>query len=506
MRQLNVRNNGCNRERGIALIMALLALLLISAVGLGMIYMSSAETAINGNYKDTQVAFFAMRGGLEEMRDRLRSNARTPLNTAPNVLPTTAMPGTPNSMIYIVNSSGAGDPVDPKTFANNPYFDDEFCHEYFNGSGVAWVAPGTPCQAVGAPPAGSIEPYIVSDDPHTGTASSLKYKWVRLTLKQNATSGNPLVPATWVDSTQLANAQVCWDATNLMERPSTAMGGAATCDLVTTNQVEPVYLVTAMAVTPSGSRRVGQYEVSAFNMSPPPAGLSLDGPAPNFGTPNSNNASVNGTDQSGTPPAVPNGCSTNFGNQPAIGTDNAADAASVLAQTKRPANFTGTTPAITDQGPALTNWNTPAELNAIVSEMSDVADVTCPGSPKCSLSTYGTVAAPQITFVNGDFSMSGATGSGILVVTGTLTISGVMQWNGLILVIGDGSMVVNGAGDGTVYGEIFVANTHGAGGTLGSPSFNWNGGGKAVVYYNSCWAGLGNNLHYIVLASREEMY
>jgi hypothetical protein len=81
-----------------------------------------------------------------------------------------------------------------------------------------------------------------------------------------------------------------------------------------------------------------------------------------------------------------------------------------------------------------------------------------------------------------------------------------MQWNGLILVIGDGSMVVNGAGDGTVYGEIFVANTHGPGGTLGSPSFNWNGGGKASVYYNSCWAGLGNNLHYIVLASREEMY
>jgi hypothetical protein len=504
MRQLNVRN----RERGIALIMALLALLLISAVGLGMIYMSSAETSINGNYKDTQVAFFAMRGGLEEMRDRLRSNAKNPLNKAPNVLPTTAMPGTPNSIIYLVNSSGAGDPVDPKTFLNNPYFDDEFCHESFTGSGVAWVAPGTPCAAVGAPPAGSIEPYIVSDDPHTGTASSLKYKWVRLTLKQNATSGNPLVPATWVDSTQPANAQVCWDATNLMERPSTAMGGAANCDLVTTNQVEPVYVVTSMAVTPSGSRRVGQYEVSAFNIAPPPAGLSLDGPTPNFGTPNSNNAGIDGTDQSGTPPAVPNGCTTNLGNQPAIGTDNAADAASVLSQTKRPGNFTGSTPAITDQGPALTNWNTPAELNALVSEMSDVADVTCPSvSPKCSSGTYGTVAAPQITYVNGDFSMSGGnSGAGVLVVTGTLTISGNMQFNGLILVIGAGNMVINGGGNGTIYGEVFVANTTGVGGALGSPSFSWNGGGKASVYYNSCWANIGNNLHYIVLASREEMY
>jgi len=106
-------------------------------------------------------------------------------------------------------------------------------------------------------------------------------------------------------------------------------GRSANCDLVTTNQVEPVYLVTSMAVTPSGSRRVGQYEVSAFNMSPPPQVCHWMGRLLTSVRPIQQRKHQR-TDQSGTPPAVPNGCSTNFGNQPAIGTDNAADAASVL--------------------------------------------------------------------------------------------------------------------------------------------------------------------------------
>src|SRR5229473_8308280 len=115
-------NNSRKSERGMALIIALLLLLLVSAVGLGMIYMSTTETSINTNYKDTQLAFFAMRGGLEEMRDRMRSNSVNPIT-----LPT-AMPGTANSIIYIRNP-GASETVDPATYStNNNYFDDEFCH------------------------------------------------------------------------------------------------------------------------------------------------------------------------------------------------------------------------------------------------------------------------------------------------------------------------------------------------------------------------------------------
>lgn len=502
-----MKTSNRKNERGIALILALLALLLISAVGLGMIYMSSTETSINSNYKDTQVGFFAMRGGLEEMRDRLRADSSAPIS-ASVALPTTLMPSaTAGSIIYITNPA-ASEVVDPLS-STNAYFDDEFCHEQF--SGLTWLAPGTKCPPADAAPSG--KPYIASVAQRTTTAASMKYKWVRLTLKQNGTGGTPTNSSSWVDSTQAAGSQVCWDATNQMERVSTAMGGAANCSLVTTNYVEPVYLVTSMAITPSGSRRVGQYEVSAFNIAPPPGGVSLDGPAPTFGPPHSNKGGINGTDQSGTPPAVP-GCSTNLGAQPGIGVDNSADATVVTNEItgtpgSKPTNFTGSgtgTPSVVPSN--YTNWSTVSGLNTLAQEMANAADLTCTGNTGASCAkngTYGTTSpyAPQITYVNGNFEMSNG-GAGVLVVTGNLTLDGGLNFNGLILVIGTGSVTINGGGGGNVYGEIFVANT--STGVMGNPSFQWNGGGTASINYNSCWANIGNNLHYIVVASREEMY
>src|SRR5579859_4122077 len=137
-RSCQMRKNDFRKpERGMALILSLLALLLISAVGLGMIYMSNTETSINSNYRDTQTAFFAMRAGLEEGRDRLRSSA-----TVPIPLPTTFPPAV-GSIVYITNPV-AGETVTPQTYGtSSPYFDDEFCHEYFIGIGPA-VAQGTP--------------------------------------------------------------------------------------------------------------------------------------------------------------------------------------------------------------------------------------------------------------------------------------------------------------------------------------------------------------------------
>src|SRR6202140_5789582 len=68
-----------NQERGMALLIALLALLLVSAIGMGMMYMSTTETSINANYRDTQRAFFSMRAGLEEMGDRMRQDRPFPI-------------------------------------------------------------------------------------------------------------------------------------------------------------------------------------------------------------------------------------------------------------------------------------------------------------------------------------------------------------------------------------------------------------------------------------------
>ncbi|MBW6509221.1 MAG: hypothetical protein K0A94_06695, partial [Desulfuromonadales bacterium] len=74
----------------------------------------------------------------------------------------------------------------------------------------------------------------------------------------------------------------------------------------------------------------------------------------------------------------------------------------------------------------------------------------------------GTTAAPQIVYVNGDATLGnlpGGGGTGILVVTGTLTLKGNFDYHGLVLVVGDGILRRDGGGNGTITGSIFVANT-----------------------------------------------
>src|ERR1700688_318426 len=499
MRQNNFRKH----ESGIALILSLLALLLISAVGLGLIYMSNTETSINTNYKDTQTAFFAMRAGLEEGRDRLRANSA--LNLAPYgpVLPLpTTFPPAAGSIVYIINPAGPADSVLPQTFGNR-YFDDEFCHESFVGSGVTWVAPGTPCTAAGAVPALGITT-VASQSPNTNTAAALKYKWVRITLKQNGTTGTPGNINSYSDSTQPASAQVCWDGTLLKERVVTAIGVFTTCAQAKNAgfNVQPVYLITSLAVTPSGSRRVGQYEAGAYMITPPTNALAFDGPGANFNkAPNSDNFGINGYN-SGDPAnnqASPSPYSTYTpwngpGGQaacnattpavvPAIAVGDATGANNIQGEipSNRTGDYTGSTPlpgvpagsgtpSIQNEGTgtaqypstntlaAGSNWSTPAQLNQLAQSMANLANKTynCsmnggPGANCSAKTAYGTDAAPQITYITGDANVSG--GAGVLVVTGTLTFSGNTNFDGLILVIGQGIMNVSGGGGGQVNGS-----------------------------------------------------
>jgi len=539
MRKRNLRS----KERGMALLMALLALFLISAIGLGMMYMSTGETAINMNYKDSQTAFFAMRAGLEEGRDRLRTNATVPITG----LPTTQLPGTLNSILYITNPA-AGDNVDPIT-PGNTYFDDELCHETV--AGLTYSAPNSGVACAAAPPAGSVPAYVASTSPYTGTASALNYKWVRITLKQNNTFPNALVaPVDALHPASGLGSQVCWNSATGQEVVVLSLGynDCVTAHANLTN-VGPLYIITSFALTPSGSRRIGQYEVAGITVLPPPGALSLDGPGAAFPTaPNSHNFTVDGIDGSCTA-APPAGCAT-IPNRayPAVGVTDQAGVNNLLGNpvgtggslpTNRYGNYVGClaagscataatgSPSIVNNAASLTGlWSDPVQLNNLVQSLANSADVsesTCSmnGLPynghasPCGMPAQGlgTNANPQITFVNGDLSLNGAvSGAGVLVVTGNLSFGGNTSFNGLVLVVGQGNMSENGGGSGEFDGQVFVANTlsHGSPfsqlATLGQPIINWTGGGGNGIYYNSCWADRMMGMHYSVEASREEMY
>jgi hypothetical protein len=512
------------RQHGIALFMVLLILLVITAIGMGLLFMADTETSVNANYKDTQVAFFAMRSGLEEVRDRMRSNSVSPLT-----LPTT-MPGSANSVLYLINPAASTDTVAPTT-TGNPYFDDEFCHETFSGLLLSNPGVGVPCTV--AAPSSSVAAFVNSFSPNTNTPSALKYKWVRVTLKQNGTLANGVANA-MVDSTQPSSTQICYQTLNNQEVPLSLVGGGpyANCAAAQSagQDASPVYIATSLAITPQGTRRIGQYEVAGFTFSPPGGALGLDGPGATFSPrPSSANFAVNGTDSGaagytssgGTGSCTPSGPAQ----VPAISTGDAAGTSgiktSLTTNPNRSGNYTGAggTPSVVNEGSnggTYTGaWSSPAQLDALVNSIANVADVTYTcgiGSPCSPSGSVGTNAAPQITYVSGDFNYGNSSGAGVLVVTGTLTISGNASFNGLILVIGQGQVNSSGGGNGGYNGSIFIAQTHSTTSpypelsALGSPAITFNGGGGSGIQYNSCWADIGNTMDYNVIATREEMY
>jgi hypothetical protein len=98
--------------------------------------------------------------------------------------------------------------------------------------------------------------------------------------------------------------------------------------------------------------------------------------------------------------------------------------------------------------------------------------------------TSGSTATPAFTFVDGDCTLDG--GAGLLIVTGTLTMNGNPNFTGLILVLGDGVVLRDGGGNGSIYGSVVVAkfSQTGNGGFL-APTFFTNGSGTSLMQYDS---------------------
>ena len=96
--------------------------------------------------------------------------------------------------------------------------------------------------------------------------------------------------------------------------------------------------------------------------------------------------------------------------------------------------------------------------------------------------TSGSASSPAFTFVDGDCVLDG--GGGLLIVTGNLEMNGNPSFTGLILVLGAGTVNRDGGGSGNIYGAISVARFNSTGGFL-APSFTTNGGGTALMQYDS---------------------
>jgi hypothetical protein len=134
------------KERGIALLLSVLALLLLSAVAAGMIYMASTENSIAANFKSEETEYFAARAGIEEIRDRMiPSNGVAPYNI--NALLPTALPSATNQQVLYILQNNPQNPVTMSNVAGTSgtaLYDDELCHDYVM-SGMSTTAANVRC-------------------------------------------------------------------------------------------------------------------------------------------------------------------------------------------------------------------------------------------------------------------------------------------------------------------------------------------------------------------------
>ena len=247
------------QERGAALLMALFALLLLSAIGGFMLLSARTETRIDGNYSSSLNAYYGANAGLTEVRDRVKYSSAIPGGLA-DLLPTD-IAGNPNGVLYILNPS-AGEALDPADPASK-YFDSQLCHDYNSGAG-----PGDRCTTVPGVAGWKLHPQNSIAPP----SGPLGYKWVRINIKTNRT----VLPNYCVDqpcASAALDTPVCWDGQVQQLTPG---GVNPSCDA---NGMQTVYTLTSLGATAglneNAARKFVRTEVVAPSIRPPGA-ITMD--------------------------------------------------------------------------------------------------------------------------------------------------------------------------------------------------------------------------------------
>jgi hypothetical protein len=264
-------------QRGIALLIAIFALLLISGAAIGMVVMSGMESAVNANYRRSTITFYHGMAGLEEARERMvpcspnsfwpAVECTTPGASA-DPLFSDNPPNASAQVLYVINPNAAtGDPINfnPQAMgANSPLLDGEIGSEY---------------SAVPIPPAVIVPASAMTQ---AGGQAPLNYKWVRVALKTEFMGG--------VDMDGDGNLnEVLSVRVDSQGRQCLPTMPNCVANLNAPISTRPVFRVTASAVSPTGERRMLQAEMAQTPIVNPngaiasQAGVTLNGNFNAFG-------------------------------------------------------------------------------------------------------------------------------------------------------------------------------------------------------------------------------
>ncbi len=463
-------------EEGIALLIAIFVLLLISVVAIALLVSSGTETALGANYRASSTVYYAALAGLEEARGRLLPKNPNYLGlSVPALVYGTTLPL--GQAVYVLNQLPS-ETIVPWD-SSDKYYDNEYQREF----GVA--------------PSSNSSVTSVWDNNVQGIPGPT-FKWVRINAVteqslyldiNHSGSYNSSTPI-FYDLAHLDSSGNPWPS--LIESPSPPSTAVQALEL------------TALAYLPNGSQKFLQYLVApiALNLNPPSA-LTMSGNNVTFSVPSSSSFWVNGNDQFSVGSCAP-------GPNPIVGVGytNNGDASQSNITTAIPSgnnsHFTGyggTTPNVSyvgGVGGLAANLQSVSGLDSLVQTITQNADVTISGpATQNDMPSAMSATNPMTIVVNGDLTFNGwhGVGYGILLVTGTFTYDPDASWNGIVLVIGKGIIYSYQGGTGQFNGAVFLATTVDGSGNplppgspLGSPSFDFtSGSGGNGVYYSSCW-------------------
>src|SRR5208337_1179598 len=452
-------------ERGAALLIAIFALLLISVVGIALIVSTGTDSALTGNYRTSAGAYYAALAGLEEARGRLLWKNPNYINNtnsystllSPSGLPTWGL----TQVLYIVN------PADGEAASSvlTDYPDTEYQSEF------------------GWPLSNAVVNQILSVSPDTASSPYLPgqpFRWVRI----NPITEQSLNLDVNADGVLDGAGVLFYDPANVNSSNPTQPQPGLVVSVPSTPPAPPTPTsvqaleITSFAVLPSGSRRMLQYVVAPYQVSTrlsnPPAGppninfpgaLTLAGNNVTFDGPGTSSFYIQGKDQSSS-------CSPPNYMEVPIGFTNSADSSKskiLLGTAGQAGNYLGFPPSgpppqqpspspnsILDVSLTIRpNWLTPSGLDSVVQDITKSADIVFNESinANTSLTPLGMSPSKPLTIVvNGDLDFNGwhQTGYGLLLVTGTLKYDPDATWEGLVLVIGQGSFVSTKSGSGGI--------------------------------------------------------
>src|SRR2546427_9586658 len=118
------------KEEGIALLISIFVLLLISVVAIALVVSSGTESALAGNYRSSTGVYYAALSGLEEARGRLLAkNPDSFTTTAPGFLPSPGITLAIGSVAYVLNPG----PTEVAANILTTYPDTEYDNEFGGG-------------------------------------------------------------------------------------------------------------------------------------------------------------------------------------------------------------------------------------------------------------------------------------------------------------------------------------------------------------------------------------